>query len=113
MLRFLLLCSALLNPKPGLIAVDEPETGLHPKLLPIVADLIRSASEQTQVLVCTHNPQLLTAFSLDDIAVITREGARAAWYRPGERNTLRQMLESQLGGTLDELHSSGELEALA
>jgi predicted ATPase len=113
MLRFLLLCGALLNPLPGLIAVDEPETGLHPKLLPIVADLIRSASERTQVLICTHSPQLLTAFSLDDIAVITREGARAAWYRPGERDTLRLMLESQLGGTLGELHSSGELEALA
>lgn len=113
MLRFLLLCTALLNPLPGLIAIDEPEIGLHPRLLPIVADLVRSASEQTQVLITTHSPQLLNAFSLDDIAVLTRDGTRAAWYRPRDRETLRKMLESQLGGTLGDLHSSGELEALA
>jgi len=114
MLRFLLLCTALLNPiAPGFIAVDEPETGLHPKLLPIVADVIRSASQRTQVLVTTHSPQLLNSFSLEDIAVMTREAARAAWYRPGTRDSLRKMLESQLGGTLGELHASGELEALS
>lgn len=113
MLRFLLLCTALLNPQPGFIAIDEPEIGLHPKLLPIVADLVRSASERTQVLITTHSPQLLNAFSLDDIAVLTRDGTRAAWYRPRDRETLRKMLESQLGGTLGDLHSSGELEALA
>lgn len=112
MLRFLLLCTALLNPRPGLIAIDEPETGLHPKLLPIVADLVRSASERTQVLITTHSPQLLSAFSLDDIAVLTREGTRAAWHRPGDRASLRTMLESQLGGSLGELHAAGELEAL-
>jgi len=113
MLRFLLLCTALLNPiAPGLIAIDEPEVGLHPKLLPIVADVIRSAAERTQVLITTHSPQLLNAFALDNIAVLTREAAHAAWYRPGDRGSLVQMLESQLGGTLGELHASGELEAL-
>ncbi|MFH1110392.1 MAG: AAA family ATPase [Planctomycetota bacterium] len=114
MLRFLLLCTALLNPvAPGFIAVDEPEAGLHPKLLPIIADLIRSASQRTQVLVTTHSPQLLNSFDLDHIAVMTREEAHAAWYRPASRDSLRKMLESQLGGTLGELHASGELEALS
>jgi predicted ATPase len=112
-LRFLLLCAALLNPTgPGLIAIDEPETGLHPKLLPIVADLIRAASERAQVLVTTHSPQLLNCFDLSEIAVMTREGGQAAWHRPSSKETLRQMLESQLGGTLGDLHASGELEAL-
>lgn len=114
MLRFLLLCTALLNPiPPGFIAVDEPELGLHPKLLSILAGVIRSASERTQVLVTTHSPQLLNSFSLDEIAVQTRDAARAAWYRPGTRDSLRKMLESHLGGTIGELHASGELEALA
>ncbi len=113
MLRFLLLCAALLNPiAPGLIAVDEPEAGLHPKLLPIVADVIRSASQRTQILVTTHSPQLLNSFSLDSIAVLARDESRAAWYRPRTRKSLVQMLDSQLGGTLGELHASGELEAL-
>lgn len=112
MLRFLLVCTALLNPLPGFIGIDEPETGLHPKLLPIVADVIRSASERTQVLITTHSPQLLNAFDLENVAVITRDGTRAAWHRPRDRDTLRRMLESQLGGTLGELHAAGELEAM-
>jgi hypothetical protein len=43
---------------------------------------------------------------------MTREGGQAAWHRPSSKETLRQMLESQLGGTLGDLHASGELEAL-
>lgn len=112
MLRFLLLCAALSNPYSGLVILDEPEAGLHPKLLPVIADVIRSAAERTQVLVTTHSPQLLNAFSLDDVAILSREGSRAAWHRPGNRDSLRQMLESQLGGTLGELHAAGELEEL-
>ncbi|RJP30321.1 MAG: hypothetical protein C4547_16805 [Phycisphaerales bacterium] len=114
MLHFLLLAVALLSPTAtGLITVDEPEAGLHPKLLPIVADMIRSASSRTQVLVTTHSPSLLDAFELDNVAVMSREGAAVSWHRPGSRETLRRMLDSQLGGTLGELHASGELEAMA
>lgn len=114
MLRFLLLCTALLNPAPpGLIAIDEPETGLHPKLLPILAAVIRSAAERTQVLITTHSPQLLNSFSIDDIAVLRREGTQAIWHRPSCRETLKQMLDSQIGGTVGEVFASGELEALS
>ena len=46
MLRFLCLATALLNPRPPMIvAIDEPELGLHPGLLPIVGDMIQTASE--------------------------------------------------------------------
>lgn len=114
MLRFLLLCMALLNPlAPALIAVDEPETGLHPRLLPIVADVIKSAAARTQVIITTHSPALLNCFELKDIAVITRDGPRARWFRPDTRSSLKAMLDSHLGGSLGDLHMSGELEALA
>ena len=112
MLRFLLLCVALLNPvPPGLVAIDEPELGLHPKLLPVIADMIRSASERTQVLITTHSPELLNCFNLNDVAVLTRVDGKAQWHRPGSRKSLHCMLDTQLGGTLGELHASGELEA--
>jgi len=114
MLRFLLLCAALLNPvPPGMIAIDEPEAGLHPKLLPVIADMIRSASERCQVLITTHSPELLNCFSLHDVAVVTREDGRAKWHRPGNHESLHRMLEAEVGGTLGELHASGELEAMS
>jgi predicted ATPase len=113
MLRFLCLEAALLNPAlPTLIAIDEPEAGLHPRLLPIVADIIKTAAERTQVLVTTHSPHLLQCFNLDQIAVMTRDGTRARWYRPSTRESLREMLEAVGGDTLADLHRSGELEAM-
>ena len=113
MLRFLCLAVALLNPvPPPAVLIDEPETGLHPKLLPIVGDMIKTAAEDRQVIVSTHSPDLLNRFTLDEVAVMTRDDGRAHWHRPGTRETLRQMLESVAGDTLGDLLRSGELEAL-
>jgi predicted ATPase len=115
MLRFLCLATALLSPiVPPLVAIDEPEAGLHPRLLPIVADMIKTASEQTQVLITTHSPDLLNRFDIADIAVMTRDedAVKAKWRRPSDRKSLVQMLKSVEGETLGDLHRSGELEAL-
>lgn len=112
MLRFLCIGVALLNPAPPpFVAVDEPEIGLHPRLLPILGDMIKAASEHTQVLVTTHSPDLLNCFTIDDVAVMTRgEEPKATWRRPRDRKTLVQMLEQVSGETLGDLHRSGELE---
>jgi predicted ATPase len=62
-LRFLLLAVILSNPEAGdLIAIDEPETGLHPSMFPLVAELAAEAAERTQVIFTTHSPQFLDAF---------------------------------------------------
>lgn len=62
-LRFLFLLTVLASPDPApLIAIDEPETGLHPSMLPIIAEYAVDASDRTQVILTTHSPQLLDAF---------------------------------------------------
>ena len=114
MLRFLCLATALLNPWPRpLVAIDEPELGLHPGLLPIVAEMIKTAAERTQVLVTTHSPDLLNCFDIADVVVMARneDDARIAWHRPANRKTLVEMLNNITGETLGDLHRSGELEA--
>ena len=112
LLRFLCLAAVLNNPRPApLVAIDEPEVGLHPKLLPIVADMLKSAAEQTQVLVTTHSPDLLDRFDLDDVAVMVREENHVRWHRPSSRPTLKTLLESVEGESLGDLHRTGELEA--
>lgn len=62
--RFLLLLAILGSPDPGaLIAIDEPEVGLHPGMLPVVAELAVDASRRSQIVLTTHSPQFLDAFS--------------------------------------------------
>ena len=61
-LRFLLLAAALLSPSPpSLLVLNEPETSLHPEVLPAAAELIRRASDRTQVVVVTHSAPLTQA----------------------------------------------------
>jgi len=61
-LRFLLWTAALLTPRPPeLMVLNEPETSLHPDLLPALARLIISASERSQVIVVTHALPLIQA----------------------------------------------------
>lgn len=63
-IRFLLLCTILASPhRSDLIAIDEPETGLHPSMFPIIAELAAEAAEHSQVILTTHSSELLSAFS--------------------------------------------------
>ncbi|MFZ2630874.1 MAG: AAA family ATPase [Desulfosalsimonadaceae bacterium] len=63
-LRFLFLLTVLASPSPApIIAIDEPETGLHPSMLPLVAEYAVDASTRSQVILTTHSPQFLDAFS--------------------------------------------------
>jgi predicted ATPase len=63
-LRYLLWIAALLTPRPPAVMVlNEPETSLHPDLLPALARLIARASEYSQVIVVTHAAKLIAALS--------------------------------------------------
>ncbi|WP_256794464.1 AAA family ATPase [Terrabacter sp. Ter38] len=66
-LRYLLLVAALLTPDaPPLMVLNEPETSLHPDLLPPLARLVRSAAERSQVMVVSHSDALIRALGVVD-----------------------------------------------
>ena len=65
-LRYLLLIAALLTPRPPtMMVLNEPETSLHPDLLPALARLIVRASQHTQVWVVSHARRLIAALQQD------------------------------------------------
>jgi predicted ATPase len=71
-LRFIALATLFLQPeqyRPSLILVDEPELGLHPYALGLLASLIRQASVTTQVIVATQSSTLLDHFDPEDVLV--------------------------------------------
>jgi predicted ATPase len=66
-LRYLLLVAALLTPRPpALLVLNEPETSLHPDLLPALARLIARASANSQVLVVSHAARLIAALEREE-----------------------------------------------
>lgn len=63
-LRYLLWVAALLTPRPpALLVLNEPETSLHPELLPSLAKLIVDAAERTQVVAVSHSGPLIAALN--------------------------------------------------
>ena len=61
-LRYLLWIAALLTPRPpALMILNEPETSLHPDLLPALARLISQTAKQTQIWVVSHASRLIAA----------------------------------------------------
>ncbi len=66
-LRYLLWVAALLSPRPcPLMVLNEPETSLHPDLLPALARLIVRAAESTQIWVVSHSATLISALEKSD-----------------------------------------------
>ncbi len=106
--RYLCLLSILLHPAPPpLIAIEEPELGLHPDLLPTLADLLVDASERTQLVVTTHSDILVDALTEkpESIVVCEKHDGQTEMRRL-DRNDLEKWLKDY---RLGELWTSGEL----
>ena len=78
-LRFICLATLLLQPselQPSAIILDEPELGLHPAAISLFAELVHMTSQKKQMIISTQSPDLLDAFSPDDVIVteMTQEG---------------------------------------
>jgi predicted ATPase len=111
LLCWLVLCLA--PARPPLICIDEPEVGLHPRVLPVLAGVLRLASTETQLVVTTHSPYFLSQFTLDEIAVMKKVDGRAVFVHPASNDALRQEVEELGGAGLAQLHLSDELEGRA
>ena len=73
-LRYLCLLAILLDPEPPrLVLIEEPEVGMHPDLIPKLADLLVDASSRCQLIITTHSDILIDALSEHPEAVVICE----------------------------------------
>ena len=111
-LRYMTLLSILLHPDPPpLVAIDEPELGLHPDLIPEIAELLVEASGRMQLVVTTHSRMLVDALTEhpSSVVVCTKENGESQFERLDEAH-LKQWLESYgASATLGDLWSSGDI----
>jgi predicted ATPase len=111
-LHFIIWATLCVHPNPPpLICIDEPEVGMHPRALPLLAALLEKATERTQVFIATHSSYLLSQFPFQNIIVMAKENGEVVAKRPSDSKTLNAMLEDFGPGEIAALHQSDELEA--
>jgi predicted ATPase len=94
-IRFLALLAILLNPGPApVICIEEPELGLHPDALALLADLLVEASAKTQLVVTTHSDVLVSALTEHATSILTSEHlAGGTQFRRLEPDKLKTWLQ--------------------
>lgn len=109
-LRLLCLLFLLMQPKerrPQLLIIDEPELGLHPAAMRLLAGRIHSAAEEgTQIILATQSPTFLDACSPEDVIVLDRKGRATTAHRLSserlklwlEEYTLSEIWEKNIEG---------------
>jgi len=106
-LRFLCLVTLLLHPRsPKLIVLDEPELGLHPFAIVQLAELMRGATHNHQVLAATQSVTLINQFAVDDIRIVERSHGGSTVSKPNP-NSLTEWLEEYSLGELWEKNLLG------
>lgn len=92
-LRLLSLLAILKTPEPPtLICIDEPEVGLHPDWIKLIAELLESAATRTQIIIATHSPQLVSYVRPNHVVVVEKINGETAASR---------LTEEELSGWLD------------
>jgi predicted ATPase len=83
-LRFILLATLMLQPEdyiPSAIIVDEPELGLHPYAIAVLAGLIKSASTQHQLIISTQSVELVNQFEAEDLIIVDKKDGASTFER--------------------------------
>lgn len=97
-IRFICLATLLLQPQPpALILLDEPELGLHPFAIRILAEMIEAASKRVQVILATQSVTLLNNFEPKDVIVAENDGLKTAFSRLDEEKLKQWLQEFSLG----------------
>lgn len=97
-LRFICMVTLLLMPEPPeTILIDEPELGLHPYAITLLAALLRSAATRTQVIVSTQSVTLVNQFAPEDVIVVDRMEGRSIFERQEAQELERWLEEYGMG----------------
>ncbi|MBU1613767.1 AAA family ATPase, partial [bacterium] len=113
-LRFISWATLCIMPTPPtLICIDEPDQGVHPRTLPILAGLFEKASARTQIIMSTHASYFLTQFDIDRISIMKKVRGESVYVKVKDSKTLLDNLQDFGIEELSRMHQTDELEALS
>lgn len=99
-LRFMCLATLLLQPVaklPTTILLDEPELGLHPHAITILAKMVKGASKKTQIIVSTQSTTLINQLDPEDLIVVDRDQEQSTFKRLAKEQTQQWIDDYGLG----------------
>jgi predicted ATPase len=86
-----------------LVIIEEPERNIHPYLISKVVNMMKDASKKKQIVITTHNPEILKHADLNDILLISRDkDGFSTISRPIEKEEIKKFLENEIG--IEELY---------
>jgi predicted ATPase len=97
-LRFICLATLLAQPRPPkIIVLDEPELGLHPFAIVQLAEMLRTISKRSQVVVATQSVTLMNQFEADDLIVVERRSGFSSFERLDQKKLSDWLADYSLG----------------
>jgi len=100
---------ALYFEEKTLCIIEEPERNIHPYLISKVMDMMKDASENKQIIITTHNPEVVKHTDLENILLVSRDKEGFSTIsRPSKKKEVKIFLENEMG--LDELYVQNLLE---
>lgn len=97
------LIMALYFDKNPLTIIEEPERNIHPHLISKVIDMMKDASRNKQIIVSTHNPEVVRHAGLENILLISRDKEGFSTIsRPGDKEEVKTFLKNEIG--IEELY---------
>jgi predicted ATPase len=95
-----LITALLQEPAVPVIGIEEPELTVHPGAIPLLYDHLKQATEESQVIITTHSPEMLDRFDVDDVRVVDRKNGVTR---------VRSMAKHQKDAVKERLLTLGEL----
>ena len=103
-----LIISLYFNEKDNIIILEEPERNLHPRVIRKLVEMLNEVSNDKQVIITTHNAEIVRNSNLEDIICIKREKkGTTSIYKPNDNIRIKTFLQNELG--LDDLFLDGIL----
>ncbi len=101
---------ALYFERKPVAVIEEPERNIHPHLISRVVKMMKDASRHKQIIVTTHNPEVVRSADIEDVLLVSRDAEGFSTItRPAEREDVKVFLRNEMG--LDELFAQNLLHA--
>ena len=92
-----------------LVILDDPDRGMHPKLMSRVVEMMKEASKNKQIIVTTHHPEMVRFAGVENLLLVSRDkDGFSQISRPADKTMVKQFLESNVG--IDQLYVDDLLE---